>query len=173
MNGIKIFKKEKLFDIIKDQLITEVIVGNKSLSKKEIKNLFNQLKNRNIRIKILKNFADYEISTKFNFFDIIDRPKIKVDENVLKKKINNKCILVTGGGGSIGSELCTEILKHKPKKLYILEISEINLFNLIDKLKKINQFDKNIVRPMLGDCNDEIYLKTIIPSRKMHKHYKG
>ena len=159
LNGIKIFKKEKLFDIIKDQLITEVIVGNKSLSKKEIKNLFNQLKNRNIRIKILKNFADYEISTKFNFFDIIDRPKIKVDENVLKKKINNKCILVTGGGGSIGSELCTEILKHKPKKLYILEISEINLFNLIDKLKKINQFDKNIVRPMLGDCNDEIYLK--------------
>ena len=43
---------------------------------------------------------------------------------------------MTGGGGSIGSELCIEILKHEPKKLFILEISEINLFNLLNKIKE-------------------------------------
>ena len=159
LNGIKIYKKEELLNVIKYQSIKEVIVGNKSLSKKEVTNLFNELKNKNIRIKILDHFSDYARPTKLNFFDIIDRPKIKVETKILKRKIKDKCVLVTGGAGSIGSELCIEILKHKPKKVYILDISEISLFNLINKLKKSNQFNKNIVKPMLGDCNDEQFLK--------------
>ena len=79
---------------------------------------------------------DHSIATNLNFFEIIDRPKKIVKKEILEKKIKNKVILVTGGGGSIGSELCIEILKHEPKKLFILEISEINLFNLLNKIKE-------------------------------------
>lgn len=162
LNGIKIYKKKDLYKIIEKLSITELIIGNGKLKKKELTNLFDKLKNRNIRIKHLvktKNYLDTLINesliSKLNFFDIINRPKIKVDNQILKANIKNKNILVTGGGGSIGSELCLEVLKHKPKKVFIMDISEINLFNIINKVKKNNLYNKEIVKPILGDCNDK------------------
>ena len=162
LNGIKIYKKKDLYKIIEKLSITEIIIGNGKLKKKELTNLFDKLKNRNIRIKHLvktKNYLDTLINesliSKLNFFDIINRPKIKVDNQILKANIKNKNILVTGGGGSIGSELCLEVLKHKPKKVFIMDISEINLFNIINKVKKNNLYNKEIVKPILGDCNDK------------------
>ena len=162
LNGIKIYKKKDLYKIIEKLSITEIIIGNGKLKKKELTNLFDKLKNRNIRIKNLvktKNYLNTLINesliAKLNFFDIINRPKIKVDNQILKANIKNKNILVTGGGGSIGSELCLEVLKHKPKKVFIMDISEINLFNIINKVKKNNLYNKEIVKPILGDCNDK------------------
>jgi len=163
LNGIKIFKIENLNKIIKKYFITEIIIGHNSLSKNKLKELFSNLEKKNIRIRnlfnaknYLKNIINQSFESQVNFFDIVNRPKIKVEKKVLRKKIFNKTIMVTGGGGSIGSELCLEIIKHNPKKLFILEISEINLFNLI---KKINQKQRNLIEPVLGDCNDELFLK--------------
>ncbi len=166
INGIKIYKKSQLIKIIKEKKITEIIIGSNYYSDNKYRELFNLLKHRNIRIRkisnaksYLKTFITKSLENKVNFFDVIDRPKIKVDKNILKKKIYKKKILVTGGGGSIGGELCKEILKYSPSKLYILDISEINLFNLINKLKSNKKLNKNIVYPVLGDCNDIEFLK--------------
>tara|TARA_B100000886_G_scaffold339349_1_gene304554 strand:+ start:6107 stop:7942 length:1836 start_codon:yes stop_codon:yes gene_type:complete len=165
INGIKIYKKNQLIKIIKEKKITEIIIGSNFYSDKKYRELFNLLQDSNIRIRrisnaksYLKTFITKSLENKINFFDVIDRPKIKVDKNILKKNIYKKKILVTGGGGSIGGELCIEILKYSPSKLYILDISEINLFNLMNKLKNNNKL-KNIVYPILGDCNDIEFLK--------------
>lgn len=166
INGIKIYKKNQLIKIIKEKKITEIIIGSNYHSDNKYRALFNLLQHKNIRIRkisnaksYLKTFITKSLENKINFFDVIDRPKIKVDKNILKKKIYKKKILVTGGGGSIGGELCIEILKYSPSKLYILDISEINLFNLMNKLKNNNKSNKNIVYPVLGDCNDIGFLK--------------
>ena len=135
------------------------------------------LENKNIRIKNLTDKKDYfhkfnePLTQNLNFFNIIDRPKITVDKKILINKIKNKNILVTGGGGSIGSELCLEILKHNPKILYILEISELNLFNLINKIKDRSKFDLKKIKPVLGDCNDEYFLNSFFKKRKIDELY--
>ena len=176
-NGIKIFKKKDLDSLVKNYKINEIIVGSKSLSEKEFKSLFNKYENTDIRIKKLnlnkENSSDYLIhstNSKLNFFEIVNRSKIIVEKKILEKKIKNKKILITGGGGSIGSELCIEILKHKPKKIYILEISEINLFNLISKIKQ-NRLNLNLVKPILGDCNDEFFLENYFKNKKIDEIY--
>lgn len=176
-NGIKIFKKKDLDSLVKNYKINEIIVGSKSLSEKEFKSLFNKYENTDIRIKKLnlnkENSSDYLIhstNSKLNFFEIVNRSKIIVEKKILQKKIKNKKILITGGGGSIGSELCIEILKHKPKKIYILEISEINLFNLISKIKQ-NRLNLNLVKPILGDCNDEFFLENYFKNKKIDDIY--
>ena len=176
-NGIKIFKKKELDNVIKNYEINEIIVGNKSITDREISDLFDRYENQNIRIKKLSNNQNYldqylnqSIISNLSFFDIINRPKIAVKKEILERKIKNKDILITGAGGSIGSELCLEILKHKPKKLFMLEISEINLFNLINKLKE-KKFNFKVIKPILGDCNDKYFLENFFKSKNIDEVY--
>ncbi len=178
LNGIKILRKEKIDEIINKYLITEIIIGDKALNKNEIKKLFEKYSEKQIRIKNLSNtknylnkFIDQTLTSNINFFDIIDRPKTEVNKKILEKKIKNKSILVTGGGGSIGSELCVEILKHKPKKIFILDISEINLFQVLEKIKKERNYKKNVIKTILGDCNDSILLKNFFKNIKLDEIY--
>lgn len=176
-NGIQIYKKKDLDKVIKSSDIDEIIVGENCLTNKEFLKLFNKYENSNIRIKklnsnqsnsnkYLNNFPSYELS----FFDIINRPKIVVKKNILEKRIKNKNILITGAGGSIGGELCLEILKHKPKKIFALEISEINLFNLVNTIKDKKYNLKNI-KFILGDCSDKFFLENYFKNKNIDDIY--
>ncbi len=177
INGISIYKKKDLDNLIKKFKINEIIVGNNSLSQIEFSKLFNRYEKSNIRIKKLNikhedvnEYLNQSTISLLNFFDIINRPKITVKKKILEKKIKNKTFLITGAGGSIGSELCIEILKHKPKKIFALEISEINLFNLLNKIKEKKYNLKNI-KPILGDVSDDYFLKNYFKNKKIDEIY--
>ena len=73
---------------------------------------------------------------------------------LLKLKIRDKVVLVTGAGGSIGSELCRQIVFLKPKKLVLFEISEFFLYQVEQKLNKIGLVDVEIF-PVLGSIRDK------------------
>ncbi|WP_435151319.1 polysaccharide biosynthesis protein [Candidatus Pelagibacter bacterium nBUS_44] len=174
INGVKIYKIRDLYKIIKTLNINEIIIGTKSFKKNERVSLFKKLENQNIRIKNLANIKEghrnlikKSLKIKPNFYDIIDREKIIVDKKVLIKKIKSKSILITGAGGSIGSELTKEIAKHSPKRIYALDNSEINLFNLLSSLKdhKIKNIGKII--PVLGDCGDIEFLDSKFKNKNL------
>ena len=164
LSGIKIFKSTEFEKVVKEYQITEIIINSKTYSKKDINILYKKFEKKNIRIRNLtdtensKNFLKKLLEIKPNFYDIIDRPKIIVNPNILKKKINGKNILVTGGGGSIGSELCLEILRYEPKKIYALDSSEINLFKLVNEIRKLKKSYEEKFIPVLGDCTDQNFL---------------
>ena len=177
INGIKIYKKKDLYNVTKKFKINEIILGSNSLSKKEYSKLFNKHEKSNIRIKKLNikhdglnEYLNQSTMSLVNFFDIINRPKIIVKKKILEEKIKNKTFLITGAGGSIGSELCIEILKHKPRKIFALEISEINLFNLLNKIKEKKYNLKN-VKPILGDASDDYFLKNYFKEKKIDEIY--
>jgi FlaA1/EpsC-like NDP-sugar epimerase len=177
INGVKIYKSQNLYQIIKSLDIKEIIIGTKGFKKFQKISLFKNLENSNIKIKDLantkgnyKNLIKKSLEIKPSFYDIINRKKIVVKKEILERKIKNKDILITGAGGSIGSELCLEILKHKPKKLFMLEISEINLFNLINKLKE-KKFNFKVIKPILGDCNDKYFLENYFKSKNIDEVY--
>ena len=96
--------------------------------------------------EVLSNLRELKIE------DLLGREKVELDRNKLQETITNKIIMVTGGGGSIGSELCCQIAKLRPKKLIIFERNEFNLY-------KIEQLLNNItveVEYVLGDvCETE------------------
>ncbi|MAY90751.1 MAG: hypothetical protein CMN00_06180 [Rickettsiales bacterium] len=166
LSGVDIFKKEELLKIIDQKDISEIIIGTNNFTKKKLNKYYQEFEKKNIRVRniseiknFLKNIIKKSLETKINFFDIIDRPKIEVDKRILKKQIESKIILVTGGGGSIGSELCLQIIKQKPKKLLILDNSEINLFNIKEKVESIGHANKKNIKFILGDCTDLNFLK--------------
>ena len=71
-----------------------------------------------------------KIITKYFYRRFIRRNPIKPNIKLLEKNIKNKITLITGAGGSIGSELCLNILKRKPKKIILFENSEYNLYKI-------------------------------------------
>ena len=83
------------------------------------------IKNKNL----MSSFRDVEIE------DLLGREPIKLDNKNIGKLIENKVVLVTGGGGSIGSELCRQVMKFDPKELVIVDIYENNLYDIEQELR--------------------------------------
>ena len=177
LNGVKIYKVSNLYSLIEKFNITEIIIGSKNFSKEKRITLFNKLENKNIRIKNIdlkrfqNNIIEKSLEIKPSLFEVINRPKIVINKKIFSEQIRNKNILVTGGGGSIGSELTSEILKHKPKKLYVIDISELNLFNLIKRLKNEKKYNRKNLKIILGDCGDLNFLFNIFKNIKINEIY--
>ena len=82
-------------------------------------------------------------------------------ESLMKKNIYSKTILVTGSGGSIGSELCRQIIKYKPKKLLLLEISEYALYSIHSELMTLSDSGIEVI-PLIGSVQDDKRMKEIL-----------
>ena len=109
------------------------------------------IKNKNV----MQNLRDVEIE------DILGRDPIVLDNENIGEIIKDKPILVTGGGGSIGSELCRQIVKYKPSKLIILDIYENNLYNIEIELKSNPDNNDVEIVPIVGSVRDKKRLENV------------
>lgn len=94
-----------------------------------------------------------------NYEDLLSRPPVDLDDESIIKYIRDKNVLVTGGGGSIGSGLCRQILQYQPKSLIVLDHSEFNLFQIEGELKKL--MGPSRVKGYLGRVQDKKLLEMI------------
>ena len=183
VNGIEVFKlDDSLINILNKKKITDLFILKNDM-KKELNNIFfNYFEKLNIRITnlspdniYLSNFltARGMINKKFDisFNDIVSRPEIKTNNFHLEKKIFNKTILITGAGGSIGSELSLQIAKLNPGKLVLLDNSELSLFNIFNKIKNIKNFNSTKVNLILGDCSDNHFINNSLNFYKFDEMY--
>tara|TARA_B100001057_G_scaffold499514_1_gene610489 strand:+ start:13313 stop:15295 length:1983 start_codon:yes stop_codon:yes gene_type:complete len=101
--------------------------------------------------------------------DLLSREQVNPDYELLNKNINTKVVLVTGAGGSIGSELSRQIIKLQPKKLLILELNEFALYKINDELKNINQ---NIeIIPLLINVQNVSRIEEVFKTFKVETVY--
>lgn len=126
------------------------------------------IKNKNL----MQNLRDVEID------DILGREPIVLNNDKIAELIKDRTILVTGGGGSIGSELCRQIVKYQPKRLVIFDIYENNLYNIEMELRQ-KHYDKTIeIVPLVGSVRDkariakvfETYRPYLVFHAAAHKH---
>lgn len=99
--------------------------------------------------------------------DLLGRDRVKSKADFMGPGINGKNILITGAGGSIGSQLCREIIKLEPKKLVLLEISEQNLYKINQEISQ-KRSQKTEIIPLLGDASDEKFVKNLIVDNKVN-----
>ena len=101
--------------------------------------------------------------------DLLDRGQVKPDIKLLQKNTYKKTVLVTGAGGSIGSELCRQIIKLKPSKLLLLELNEFALYKVYEELKAYDKNQKII--SLLVDSQDQTKLEIIFETFKVDTIY--
>ncbi|MGO1528919.1 MAG: polysaccharide biosynthesis protein [Senegalia sp. (in: firmicutes)] len=123
--------------------IDEIVIAMPSSTKAEIKEIIEECKTTKCKVKTLPGMfelIDGKVSVKqlreVEISDLLGRDEVTLDCMKINDYINGKKILITGGGGSIGSELCRQIAKFKPKELIILDIYENNVYDLQNELKR-------------------------------------
>ncbi|WP_313346666.1 nucleoside-diphosphate sugar epimerase/dehydratase [Sedimentibacter sp.] len=128
--------------MVKKYKIEEIILSIPSIDKENKKRILDICSTTKCKLKILPEVYslltnDMDVMAKIRDVqvdDLLGREPINLDCELTKKYINNKTVLVTGGGGSIGSELCRQISSYLPKKLIILDIYENNAYDIQQEL---------------------------------------
>ncbi len=142
INGVPVVGKRVDIPAIVEKLkIDEIIIAMPSASKKQIKDVVEISKTTKAKLKIVPGMfelIDGKVSIKnireVDIGDLLGREEIKTDLKEISSYITDKTVLVTGGGGSIGSELCRQIANFSPKKLIILDIYENNAYDIQNEL---------------------------------------
>ena len=91
--------------------------------------------------------------------DLLGRDTVRLDRQAISAASAGKCILISGGGGSIGSELCRQVMKQAPSKLVLLEKSEFNLYRIDRELRQ--RFPGIEIQTILGDVTDEVVVENL------------
>ena len=177
INGIEVFLFKKISSLVNKYDVREIFLAMPSISKIERKKIITSLESLSIVVKSLPSINEIaegkirvddlrEVSVK----DLLGREIVKPNQQLLKINITDKVILVTGAGGSIGSELCRQIFFLKPKKLIIFDISESSLYQIDQELTSFN-IKKIQVIPVLGSVRDIIRMEDIFITYKVETIY--
>ena len=146
ISGIKVIDENRdVIKILKDMSVKEIFIALPKITSEDARNMYDFYSKTGCKIKLY----DFAINDNTNTFtgkrqlrdikieDLLFRDSLYINNSETFKYYNNKTVLVTGGGGSIGSEICRQIAKTNPKKLIIFDIYENNAYDIQQELKSV------------------------------------
>ncbi len=168
IDGQRIYSPKKLKNLIINKNISLVLLAIHSIPSKRRSEIIKNLLNQKITVRTIPDISNLANGKKLitellelNVDDLLGRIVVEPFEELMKKNIYHKNILVTGSGGSIGGELCRQIINYNPKKLILVEISEYALYSIFNELEQLNASGIEII-PLIGSVQDSIRMKEII-----------
>lgn len=169
LNGKFIFSPDDLGYLIKSKGVTHVLMAMPSASRRERNEALKRISGHHLMVRTLPNFADLvdgRVTTSdihdLDIDDLLGREVVEPNHNLLTQNISGKVVLVTGAGGSIGSELCRQIIKLKPQRLILVEISEYALYTIHEELEGLGILDAKQIVPLLASAQDENRMRQIM-----------
>tara|TARA_B100000787_G_scaffold57087_1_gene41520 strand:- start:6 stop:1721 length:1716 start_codon:yes stop_codon:yes gene_type:complete len=177
INGIKVYSPDNLEQLIKNKLIKAVLIAIPSLSRARRQEIIRTIKPYNILVRSLPGVSELaqgkikiEDLKSININDVLGRSPAPNNRNLLRKNIEKKVIMVTGSGGSIGSELCRQILFLRPKILILFDVSEAALYSIHSELLNFDETNVEII-PILGSVTNKNRLAEVFKFFKVQTIY--
>ena len=174
LSGLKIYSPKKAQAKLGKFGIEEVLLAMPSVGRTRKKELIESFDTADVKIMELPGvtqLVDGKVKVsdirEVDIIDLLGRDPVPPKPELLEKNIKNKVVMVTGAGGSIGSELCRQIVKHQPKMLVLFEMSEFALYS-IDR--ELQASDIQII-PVLGSVTNQQKLERIIQEYKVQTVY--
>ncbi|MEN8619208.1 polysaccharide biosynthesis protein [Shewanella baltica] len=137
IQSLHVHAPKELRKLVKQKAATRVLLAMPSASRSRRQEIINQLESLTVKVMTLPAMADLVSGDKLfsdvkevDIEDLLGRDSVAPRQNLLTANIKDKVVMVTGAGGSIGSELCRQILKQSPKKLVLFELSEFALYSI-------------------------------------------
>ena len=165
--GVKVIgTRYDIPDIVKEKDVNIIFFAINKITQMSRKKIIEICQTTGVRTRVLPSTEDIiEKQGAMNSLrdveieDLLGRDAIKLDNKGISSLIKDKTVLVTGGGGSIGSELCRQIIKNDPKRLLILDIYENNLYDIELELK--SKYPKAKIEAIVGSVRDKKRLKDV------------
>ena len=178
----KIYSATDIENLVEQLKVAQVFLAMPSVSRQRRREIINDLTNLSVKIKELPSLQDIAegkvtVSTmrRVDILDVLDRQTVEPEQTLLAKNITNKNVLVTGAGGSIGSELCRQIIKNKPKCLVLYELSEYALYAIHqDLLTRQAAHSEHLhieVIALLGNINNQQKLNKVFNNYAINTVY--
>ena len=175
-HGYEIYSHLKIADLIKSKEVQLILLALPSISRFRRNEILKNLSNYPLQVQTLPTVTDIiqgRVSLSdikdLDVDDILNRNQILPNSELLTKNITSKVILITGAGGSIGSELVRQIIKLNPKKLLLLELNEFALYKIYEELKIL---DKNLkIIPLLVNVQDQTKVNEVFKTFKVDTVY--
>ncbi|ATP39427.1 hypothetical protein CSE16_04855 [Solibacillus sp. R5-41] len=147
--------------IVQDKRIEEIILAIPSLNKRDIREIYTRCLETKATIKIMPKIEDVmtgKVSVndmqEIKIEDLLGREEIKLDMLALTNNLTNKIILVTGAGGSIGSEICRQVAQFQPKNIILLGHGENSIYKIHMELSEKKEFTNTDFVPIIADVQD-------------------
>nr|MBC9701864.1 polysaccharide biosynthesis protein [Leuconostoc sp.] len=171
--------------LIKDNQIDMVTIAIPSLSSTRLQEIFAKLADTTVKVNAMPSMEDMasgKISIsrlkEIDVVDLLGREEVKLDMDSIKDQITGKVILVTGAGGSIGSELCRQVMKFNPKQLLLLGHGENSIYQIHQEMVNSHRHGQTEFVPIIADVQDRKlifelmaeYKPDIIYHAAAHKH---
>jgi len=180
IRGIKVHTSKDISGLISEQNIKKVLLALGNASTIQRKTLIETLSNLNIEVlttpavqDIVSGKAKVEELKEVAIQDLLGREPVPPQKGLIQKCIKGKVVAITGAGGSIGGELCRQVLKQKPKKLILLELNEYSLYTIEQELNQLKfklSFETEIVS-ILGSVQTQHRLEAIFSTFRVETIY--
>ena len=177
INGLMVYGPSEIARLIDTHGVTDILLAMPSINRKQRNDILQNLRNHQVHVRSLPDLVDLAQGRvtvldiqELDPDDLLGRLPVEPNKDLVAKYIYQKTVLVTGAGGSIGSELCRQILKAKPKVLLLLDHSEYNLYAIETELRPQLNGDSQLV-PLLGSVRDVNRLKEIFSSWQVDTVY--
>ena len=180
IQGVHVHSPSIIRKLIKQKQATKVLLAIPSASRLRRKEILLSLEPLAVQVLTLPAMADlvsgnklYSDIKEVEIDDLLGRDAVAPRQDLLANNIFDKIVMVTGAGGSIGSELCRQIIKQKPKKLVLFELSEFGLYSIEKELSATaleSGLDVEIL-PMLGSVQRENRVLAVMESFKVQTVY--
>ena len=171
LNGLPIYRPSDLLNLVDSLRISDVLLALPAISRKRRNEILNEMLQARVSVRTLPSVAELvegKVSTldlrELDIEDLLGRDPVEPNDSLIRKNINDKVVLVTGAGGSIGSELCRQIVQANPRILLLIEQSEFALYVIHQELMTLTASRvMNIeVIPLLASVRDEQHLDIIL-----------
>ena len=180
INGLPVYSFKEAKNKLTKARITTILLAIPSVNRAVRKAILNRLNPLNLEIKTIPGMSDLiegriAVSDlrQVSIEELLERDTIPAQPELMEPTIRDKVVLVTGAGGSIGSELCREITRYAPRKLILLDNSEHNLYQIERELIQTNKLLSPPVKLMtvLGSIADECFVSPFIREQKIDTIY--
>lgn len=175
VGGLKVYSVEKALQRFKKDRIDEILLALPSVGRVRKTEIIHQFESARLKITELPGLTrlvDGEIQVsdiqEVDIIDLLGRDPVPPISHLIAKNIQNKVVMVTGAGGSIGSELCRQIIKNKPKMLVLYELTEFALYDIDKELRQTATCE---IVPILGTVQDQQKLERIIEQYQIQTVY--
>jgi FlaA1/EpsC-like NDP-sugar epimerase len=178
ISGIPVYSPSQINQLSQTHAIRDVLLAMPNLSRSRRNDIIKLLSQSQLAVRTLPSLTDLasgKVSEKdlreLDIEDLLGRDPVAPIPELMSKCITGKVVLVTGAGGSIGSELCRQILAQQPTQLILLELNEFALYTLLEDLNSRNTSARVKLTPILANVLDKAHINALFTSYSPHTIY--